>query len=94
MNQTGACEAQGETKLSELMGRMSDMCICLSDNRMNLNSLSDRLIGSCPECPTDSAKAPVREGAIGQIENEVDKLKYQVDEIRDAVNRLISSGVV
>ena len=83
-----------QTKLSELTGRIEDMCHILGDNRMSLNSLSDRLMGGHPECQPDSVKATNREGLIGQLEDEIDKLKYQVEEIKDAVNRLVNSGVV
>ncbi len=88
MEQIGKCDVERQTKLSELIGRITDICHILGDNRVSLNSLSDRLMGATPECQPDSVKPPTREGVIGQLEDEVDKLKYQVDEIKDAVNRI------
>ena len=94
MNEIGAGCTARETKLNELMQRAIDMSSCLQEARCKLNNLSDRLLGCIPETAGDDAKALERSGAIGIFEDKIDNLKYQVDEMVHAVNRIEESGVV
>lgn len=86
-------EKESETRLSEFSAKLSDLSGSLSGARCRLNCLSDRLVGSVPEEARNGVACPQKEGAIGELDDKIDSLVYEVSGIVQAVNRINDAGI-
>lgn len=95
MNTVGS-EIEKPTKLSNLIGRIGDMSISLLDSRSELNRSTDNLIGDEGPDGDKCCENTIDEhgGAIGLLENKVNGLDLQINEIKNAVKRIINSGII
>jgi len=86
--------ATKETVLYVSVVKIIDMKHDLSIARSRLDCLSDRLLGPLPEESTERDKTPPRQGVIGQLEEMIDGLRYEISKTIASIDRIHDSGAV
>lgn len=91
--QTEKCDKEKQSKLDELLIRISDISNVVNCSRDGLDNILDRLLGQEPECETKGNEPDCRVGIIGQLEDSVDVLNRSVGQIKNSIHRLSEAGI-
>lgn len=84
-----------ESKLSELSSRVDVITGKISRNIEKLGNINDTLLGSIPECVSDSKEMQQsRAGSIGILEDMVDNAERRIDIMTSTVDRLKDSSII
>lgn len=87
------CKAERQSKLSELIERISDISGIINNSRNGLDNILDRLLGEEP-CNVEKNEAQdCRTGTMGQLEDSIDILNRSANQIKSSINRLSGAGV-